>query len=69
MIAAMVLVGLRRCEVLGPWLQDVRLPKRWVFIAEVKGGHQRLVPVSSRLFTELAAYLVAELMFNAAARR
>jgi len=31
-----------------------------VFIAEGKGGHQRLVPVSTRFFTAVAAYLEAE---------
>jgi integrase/recombinase XerD len=28
-----------------------------VFIAEGKGGHQRLIPVSARFFTEASAYL------------
>ena len=36
------------------------MPERRVFIAEGKGGHQRLVPVSSRFFTELAGYLETE---------
>jgi len=31
-----------------------------VFIAEGKGGHQRLIPVSSRFFDSVAAYLDAE---------
>ena len=57
MVAAMVLGGLRRCEVLGLRLQDLRVAERRVFIAEGKGGHQRLVPVSSRFLIELAAYL------------
>lgn len=60
MVAAMVLGGLRRCEVLGLRMQDVRVAERRLFIAEGKGGHQRLVPVSSRFFTELASYLEAE---------
>lgn len=60
MVAAMVLGGLRRCEVLGLRMGDVRVAERRLFIAEGKGGHQRLVPVSSRFFTELAAYLEAE---------
>jgi len=33
---------------------------RRVFIAEGKGGHQRIVPVSPRFFTEVSAYLDAE---------
>jgi site-specific recombinase XerD len=60
MVAAMVLGGLRRCEVLGLRMQDVRAAERRLFIAEGKGGHQRLVPVSSRFFTELASYLDTE---------
>src|SRR5215467_13124564 len=60
MVAAMVLGGLRRCEVLRLRLGDVRVGERRVFIAEGKGGHQRLVPVSPRFFTEVSAYLGAE---------
>jgi integrase/recombinase XerD len=60
MVAAMVLGGLRRCEVLGLRLEDLRVPERRVFIAEGKGGHQRLVPVSGRFFTAVAAYLDLE---------
>ena len=60
MVAAMVLGGLRRCEVLGLRLEDLRVAERRVFIAEGKGGHQRLVPVSGRFFAAVAAYLDAE---------
>jgi integrase/recombinase XerD len=60
MVAAMVLGGLRRCEVLGLRLEDLRVAERRVFIAEGKGGHQRLVPVSARFFAAVAAYLDAE---------
>jgi integrase/recombinase XerD len=60
MVAAMVFGGLRRCEVLGLRLEDLRVAERRVFIAEGKGGHQRLVPVSSRFFAAVAAYLDAE---------
>ncbi|MGZ8801874.1 MAG: tyrosine-type recombinase/integrase [Mycobacterium sp.] len=60
MVAAMVFGGLRRCEVLGLRLEDLRVAERRVFIADGKGGHQRLVPVSSRFFTAVAAYLDAE---------
>ena len=60
MVAAMVLGGLRRCEVLGLGLGDLRFGERRVFIAEGKGGHQRLIPVSARFFTEVSAYLDAE---------
>jgi site-specific recombinase XerD len=60
MAQAMVLGGLRRCEVLGLRLGDVRTGERRLFIAEGKGGHQRLVPVSSRFFVSLGAYLERE---------
>lgn len=60
MIAAMVFGGLRRCEVLGLRLEDLRVAERRVFIADGKGGHQRLVPVSSRFFAAVAAYLDTE---------
>jgi site-specific recombinase XerD len=60
MAEAMVLGGLRRCEVLGLRLADVQVAARRVFIAEGKGGHQRQIPVSGRFFASLAAYLDAE---------
>jgi integrase len=60
MVAAMVLGGLRRCEVLGLRLDDLRAAERRVFIAEGKGGRRRLIPVSGRFFAEVAAYLDAE---------
>jgi integrase/recombinase XerD len=57
---AMVLGGLRRCEVLGLRCEDLRAAARRVFIAEGKGGHQRLIPVSTRFFDAVATYLDAE---------
>ena len=60
MVAAMVLGGLRRCEVLGLRLGDLHAAERRVFIAEGKGGRQRLIPVSGRFFAAVAAYLNAE---------
>ena len=60
MVAAMALGGLRRCEVPGLRLEDLRAAERRVFVAEGKGGHQRLVPVSRRFFDHLAAYLEFE---------
>jgi integrase len=60
MVEAMLLGGLRRCEVLGLRLGDIRPGERRLFIAEGKGGHQRIVPVSQRFFTSLASYLAAE---------
>ena len=60
MVAAMVLGGLRRCEVLGLRMGDLRVAERRVFIAEGKGGRQRLVPVLGRFFAAVAAYLDAE---------
>jgi integrase len=42
MVELMVLGGLRRCEVLGLRLPDLDVAERRVFIAEGKGGHQRV---------------------------
>ncbi len=60
MVEAMLLGGLRRCEVLRLEFQDVRAGERRLFIADGKGGHQRLVPVSQRFFATLATYLEHE---------
>ena len=60
MVAAMVLGGLRRCEVLGLRMEDLRVGEHRLFIAEGNGGHQRLVPVSARFFVAVQAYLEAE---------
>ena len=60
MIEAMLLGGLRRCEVLGLRLEDVRLGERRLFINEGKGGRQRLIPISSRFFSTLGRYLDRE---------
>jgi integrase/recombinase XerD len=60
MAQAMVLGGLRRCEVVGLRPEDLRVAARRVFIADGKGGHQRLIPMSGRLFVSVAAYLDAE---------
>jgi site-specific recombinase XerD len=57
MVFAMVLGGLRRCEVLGLRLCDVSVAERSVFVAEGKGGHQRVVPISNVFFSELGDYL------------
>ena len=60
MIEAMLLGGLRRCEVLGLRLEDLRLGEWRVFIADGKGGHQRLVPMSQSFFATVATYLSDE---------
>jgi integrase/recombinase XerD len=60
MVEAMVLGGLRRAEVLGLRLEDLRTGERRVFVVDGKGGHQRLVPMSGRFFASVAAYLDCE---------
>lgn len=60
MVEAMLLGGLRRCEVLGLRFEDVRPGEHRLFVAEGKGGHQRLIPVSPRFFDTLAEYLAEE---------
>ena len=60
MVQAMVLGGLRRIEVLGLRLEDLKFGERRVFIMEGKGGHQRIVPISSWFFDSVAHYLNLE---------
>jgi integrase/recombinase XerD len=60
MVDAMLLGGLRRCEVLGLRLEDVNAGERRVFVADGKGGRQRIVPISHRFFASLGQYLGAE---------
>jgi integrase/recombinase XerD len=57
MVEAMLLGGLRRCEVLGLSLRDVKVGDKRLFITEGKGGHQRIVPISDRFFVTLADFL------------
>jgi site-specific recombinase XerD len=56
-VRGMVLGGLRRCEVLGLRLEDLRLGECRVFVAEGKGGHERLIPMSPTFFATVARYL------------
>ncbi|OLZ61211.1 integrase [Streptomyces sp. IMTB 2501] len=60
MVLAMLLGGLRRCEVLSLRLGDLSPGERRVFISEGKGGHQRLIPVSAQFFTAVGDYLDRE---------
>jgi len=60
MFQAMVLGGLRRCEVLGLRLEDLDGARRQVFIVEGKGGHQRRIPISARWFSTVGDYLRLE---------
>jgi integrase/recombinase XerD len=60
MVFAMLLGGLRRCEVLGLRLVDVRVGERTLFVADGKGGHQRVVPISNVFFSEVGEYLSKE---------
>ena len=59
-VLAMLLAGLRRCEVLGLRLEDVSPGERRLFVASGKGGRERIVPVSGRFFEALGEYLVQE---------
>lgn len=69
MVQAMVLGGLRRQEVLGLRLQDLRLGEWRVFVAQDKGGHQRLVPPSPTFFSTVASYMNTERPKGAATER
>ena len=59
-VLAMLLGGLRRCEVLGLRLRDINPGERRLFVASGKGGRQRIVPVSGRFFEALGEYLAGE---------
>lgn len=60
MVQAMVLGGLRRSEVLRLRLADLHPAEAKVFVADGKGGHQRLVPISGRFFRSLSDYFELE---------
>jgi integrase/recombinase XerD len=60
MFEAMVLGGLRRCEVLGLRLEDLDAAHRQLFIVEGKGGHQRRIPISKRWFSTVGDYMRIE---------
>ena len=60
MVTLMLFGGLRRCEVLGLRMADVHPGERRVFVAEGKGGHQRIVPVAATFFEHLGRYLNSE---------
>lgn len=57
MVFAMLLAGLRRCEVLGLRFEDVQLADRRLVVVEGKGGHHRVVPVANRFLDVLGRYL------------
>lgn len=57
MVLAMVVGGLRRCEVLGLRLADIDVADRRLFVAEGKGGHQRVIPISNTFFAAVGDYL------------
>jgi site-specific recombinase XerD len=57
MVLAMLLAGLRRCEVLGLRFEDVQVADRRLVVVEGKGGHHRIVPAANRFFDVLGDYL------------
>jgi integrase/recombinase XerD len=57
MVLAMLLVGLRRCEVLGLRFEDVQIADRRLVIVAGKGGHHRVVPAANAFFDALGDYL------------
>jgi integrase/recombinase XerD len=68
-VQAMLLAGLRRCEVLGLRLEDLRLGEWRVFVVDGKGGYERLVPMSPTFFRTVADYLNNERPTDAATDR
>jgi len=69
MVEAMVLGGLRRCEVLGLRLEDLRPAERRVMVVDGKGGHQRMVSISPRFFRSVSVYMQSERPENASTDR
>ena len=69
MILAMLLAGLRRCEVLGLRLEDIQVADRRLVVTEGKGGHHRVVPAADRFFAALGDYLHDERPAGAAMDR
>src|SRR6516165_8869464 len=69
MVLAMLLAGLRRCEVLGLRFEDVRVADRRLVVTEGKGGHHRVVPAANRFFDALGCYLHDERPDNACTSR
>jgi integrase/recombinase XerD len=59
-VLAMLLGGLRRCEVLGLRLKDLWVGERRVFIADGKGGHQRIVSMADPFFAAVGNYISVE---------
>jgi integrase/recombinase XerD len=57
MVLAMLLAGLRRCEVLGLRFADVQIADRRLAVVEGKGGHHRIVPAANGFFGALGSYL------------
>lgn len=60
MVEAMLLGGLRRSEVLGLRFCDLYPGERRVFVADGKGGRQRMIPMAGRFFATVAVYLDSE---------
>jgi site-specific recombinase XerD len=60
MVLAMLLAGLRRCEVLGLRFDDVQVADRQLVVVAGKGGHHRVVPAANRFFEALGCYLHQE---------
>jgi integrase/recombinase XerD len=69
MVLAMLLAGLRRCEVLGLRFADVQVADRRLVVTEGKGGHHRVVPAAHRFFEALGDYLHEERPAGAATDR
>ena len=69
MVLAMLLAGLRRCEVLGLRFDDVQVADRRLVVVAGKGAHHRVVPATNRFFDALGCYLHQERPAGAATDR
>jgi site-specific recombinase XerD len=66
---AMLLAGLRRCELLGLRFAGILVADRRLVVTERKGGHHRVVPAATRFFGAHGAYLHSERPAGAATDR
>lgn len=60
MILLMLLVSLRKSEVLGLTLEDVDFGQRTMWVRDAKGGHQRVVAISPVVLQTLLCYINEE---------
>src|SRR5207245_3520364 len=61
MVQAMLLGGLRRCEVLGLRLEDLPLDEWWVFVGARHTDHKQLLRLLRTILATVCRYIQSEL--------